>query len=212
MADKDFTGLSAATSLAVTDIIPIVNDPSGSKPHKKITVLNFIKSLIKQNQWEKNPTINNPDSGYMALYADTNGFFYSIDSSGVTRKLNPIRYFQLTIVDPATNLTVADSFAWMDIPADIAGMNLVYVLASCETVSSSGIPTFQIRNATDSVDMLSTKLTIDANEKTSLTAANAAVIDGTKDDVAEGDRLYVDVDVSGTGTRGVIVTLGFQYP
>jgi hypothetical protein len=38
------------------------------------------------------------------------------------------------------------------------------------------------------------------------------VIDATKDDVATGDLLAVDVDVAGTGAKGLGVILSFQLP
>jgi hypothetical protein len=41
MADTKITGLTAATSLATTDIIPVVTDPGGTPATKKITVANF---------------------------------------------------------------------------------------------------------------------------------------------------------------------------
>lgn len=212
MTDMDFTGLATATTVSGTDNLVKVEDPSGSKPHKRITLTNFIKGIFKLNQWENGASISNPDSGYMAMYADSSGFFYVKNSSGTARKLNPVRYFQLTAFPVADSVTTGDDKVRFDIPADISGMNLVYCLMTCDTVSSSGLPTVQIRNVTDSVDMLSTKLSIDENEYTSLTAATTYVIDGTKDDVAEGDRLAIDCDIAGTGTKGLRVTLGFQYP
>ena len=92
------------------------------------------------------------------------------------------------------------------------GMNLVKAHAMVSTVSSSGTPTIQIRNVTDSVDMLSTRITIDASEYTSYTAATAPVIDTTKDDVATGDRIAIDVDVAGTGAKGLTIYLAFRLP
>lgn len=69
-----------------------------------------------------------------------------------------------------------------------------------------------IHNLTDTVDMLSTALTIDANEKDSKDATTAAVIDTDHDDVATGDELRFDVDVAGTGTKGLEVRLAFRLP
>jgi hypothetical protein len=61
--------------------------------------------------------------------------------------------------------------------------------------------------------MLSTKLTIDSGETGSDTAATAAVIDTTKDDVATNDLLRIDVDATATTkAKGLIITLGFQLP
>jgi len=91
-------------------------------------------------------------------------------------------------------------------------MNLVDADAAVYTVSSSGTPTVQIHNLTDTQDMLSTLITIDANEYSSYTAATQPVINASYDDVATGDRLRIDVDVAGTGTKGLDVILTFQTP
>jgi hypothetical protein len=70
----------------------------------------------------------------------------------------------------------------------------------------------QIHNATDAADIFSTAITIDANETSSATAATAAVIDTDHDDLATADSLRVDVDGSGTGTKGLVVYLGARKP
>lgn len=75
--------------------------------------------------------------------------------------------------------------------------------ASLATASSSGAPQVDINQAGSSI--LSTKLTIDANEKTSTTAATAAVLsDSTLDDDAE---ITIDIDTAGTGAKGLKVYL-----
>lgn len=109
-----------------------------------------------------------------------------------------------------TTLTVADGKAYVTIPDNLDNLRLYAIAASVYTVSSSGLPTIQLYNVTDSVDMLSTKITIDVSEKTSYTAAAPAVIDRTKDLVSTGDQLRIDVDVAGTGTKGLDVLLTFQ--
>lgn len=119
----------------------------------------------------------------------------------------------LLVSDPAGSaITTGDGKAYYRISSALNGMNLVSVAAALTTVSSSGIPTVQIANVTDSVDMLSTKLTIDANETDSSTAATAAVIDTAHDDVATADMLRIDIDVAGTGAKGLIVQMQFRKP
>ena len=122
------------------------------------------------------------------------------------------RVIQVKVIDDATTLTTGDGKVIFLVPQELNGYNLVGANAFVTTVSSSGTPTIQIRNVTDSVDMLSTRITIDANEYTSYTAAAAAVVDATYDDVATGDRLAVDVDVAGTGAKGLGIVLTFQLP
>ena len=77
------------------------------------------------------------------------------------------------------------------------------VRASVFTVSSSGLPTFDVNKAGTSI--LSTKLTIDVSEKTSTTAATPYVFGGATAIFADDDELSIDVDVAGTGATGGVV-------
>jgi hypothetical protein len=124
-----------------------------------------------------------------------------------------IRYVQITCFDYGTDVATGDGKGYLIIPAALNGMNLVSVHAKVITAGTTNTTDIQIANVTDSVDMLSTKITIDSGETGSDTAATAAVIDTTKDDVATNDLLRIDVDAkSTTAPKGLIVTLGFQLP
>ncbi len=118
--------------------------------------------------------------------------------------------FDIKVLTDYQTLSTGDGQFVFAIPLDVNGMNLTSVAAYVTTVSSSGLPTIQIRNVTQTADMLSTKITIDASEFTSYTATTAAVIDTGNDDVATGDLIAVDVDVAGTGAKGLGVILGFS--
>lgn len=109
-------------------------------------------------------------------------------------------------------LTTGDGKAYWVVPSVCNGMDLVGVALHNITASSSGNPTFQIHNVTQAADMLSTAVSIDSGEKDSKDAATPAVIDTANDDVATGDEIRFDCDVSGTGTKGVIATLLFRLP
>lgn len=120
------------------------------------------------------------------------------------------RIIQLKVLDDATELTTGDGKLIFCIPSELNGYNLIGANAFITTVSSSGNVTVQIRNITDTADMLSTRITIDATELTSFSAAAAPVIDTTHDDVATGDLIAVDIDGAGTGAKGLGVILTFQ--
>jgi hypothetical protein len=75
--------------------------------------------------------------------------------------------------------------------------------ASVSQSSSSGVVTVDINEAGTSI--LSTKLTIDANEKTSVTAATAAVLSDRN--IADDAEITLDIDTAGTSARGLKVTL-----
>lgn len=124
-----------------------------------------------------------------------------------------IRYVQIVVTEYATATATGDGQAYFHIPADLNGMNLVEVHAEVITAGTTGTTDIQIANVTQAADMLTTKITIDSAETGSDTAATAAVIDATNDDVATNDLIRIDVDaVSTTPAQGLIVTLGFQLP
>lgn len=80
--------------------------------------------------------------------------------------------------------------------------------ASLATAASAGIHTIDINKNGVSI-MTTTKLTIDATEKTSATAAVAAVVTTTS--FAADDEITIDIDVAGTGPKGLKVQLDFAY-
>lgn len=122
------------------------------------------------------------------------------------------RVVQLEVFAPTTNCAAGDGKKYFVVPAPLNGMNLIGVHGRAITAGTTGTMDVQIRNVTDSVDMLSTKLTWDSTEVGTDTAA-AAVIDATKDDVATNDLIAIDVDaVQSTPAQGMIITLRFQLP
>lgn len=98
---------------------------------------------------------------------------------------------------------------YIRIPSKLNGWNLVGVAAMCKAASSSGVPTFTIKNGATS--MLTTNLTIDAGEYDSSTAT-AAVIDTANDGVLTGAQIEIACSVAGTGVTYAVVELTFQLP
>ncbi len=124
-----------------------------------------------------------------------------------------VQYRQATVVGYGVQCIVADGLWYLHIPPGLNGMDLVYAHIEVITAGVTGTMAVQIANVTDTVDMLSTKLTIDTTETGSDTAAAPVVIDGTKDDVVTNDVLRLDVDViQTTAALGLVATLGFQLP
>ena len=125
------------------------------------------------------------------------------------------RIFYIKVIDVATALTTGESKTIITIPQELNGMNLVAAHAIVYTVATGNtLVSIGIRNVTDSVEMLSTNITLDASEFTSYTAATVPVIDTSKDDVATGDMIAVDIDAIGSTTsgNGLDVILTFQLP
>lgn len=116
------------------------------------------------------------------------------------------------VTDPnGSALTTGDGKALIPIDASLNGKNVTAVSGRVTTVSSSGLVTVQMRRVRSGTpaDVLTTKLTIDASEKSSTTAATAAVIDTGNDDMATDDELWIDIDGAGAGAKGLCVTVTF---
>lgn len=129
---------------------------------------------------------------------------------------SPVVYAVIQVTDMAgTAITVADDIgSRFVVPASLNNYNLVSVFAKVKGVSASGGPLlFQVRNSTQTADMLSTRINIDDGETSTATAATAAVIDTGNDDVATGDSIVFDCDDAGDGAAdGLVVILGFRRP
>ena len=105
--------------------------------------------------------------------------------------------------DETTPLTTGNGKVTIFAPRDFT---LVSLFAGVTTLgTTSGTTTVQVQK--NGVDILSTALTIDQGEYTSLTAATPAVISTTA--FTKGDRISVDIDaVSGGATEaGLKITL-----
>ena len=122
------------------------------------------------------------------------------------------RTVQIAVTAPDAELEVGDGAAYFVIPPELNGMNLVDADAAVITASSSANPEICVYNVTDSHNMLSGNIYLDVSAYTSYTASSQPVINTDYDDVATGDIIRIDIDATGTGTKGLIVTLSFQLP
>jgi len=108
--------------------------------------------------------------------------------------------FIIAVSDETTTITTGTAKITFRMPY---AFTLTDIRASLTTVSSSGIPTIGINEG--GVSILSTDLTIDASEKTSTTAATPVVISDTT--LADDAEMTIDIDVAGTGAKGLKVAL-----
>jgi hypothetical protein len=125
---------------------------------------------------------------------------------GVVNALGAREILQIACSDLSTALVITTDAGYFYV-AQKSGFYLSGIEATLLTESSSGVVTVDINK--NGVSILSTKLTIDANELTSLTAAVAAVLTTTV--VEAGDKISIDIDTAGTGAKGLIVTLRGNY-
>ena len=137
----------------------------------------------------------------LLLISDYNGSTY--DSKYVTGAQVLQEVIQVAVSDETTALTTGTAKLTFRMPF---AMTVTAVRASLTTAgSTSGTTTIDINEG--GVSILSTKLTIDATEKTSTTAVTAPVISDSA--LADDAEITIDIDaISGGATeKGLKVTL-----
>ena len=159
-------------------------------------------------------TVTNAATGDASLISATGGDS-NIDLNLIPKGTGEVKKRSSVVIqveDGATALTTGNGKAYITIPEQLNGMNLSAVHARAIVAPTGATIVIQIRNLTEAADMLSTRITIDATELGSDTAATPAVIDTDEDDVATNDCIRIDVDQVGSTVAGsgLIVRLEFD--
>lgn len=182
-----------------------VYDSNGNEILKGETTASAVNEITIKNAATGTSPELKPTGG------DTNvGLDVKMKGSGVYRR--PITLI-IPVVASDSDVETGDGKMIFTIPPEINGMNLVSVAAQVYTAGTTNTLDIQIRNKTDSQDMLSTKITIDSTEVSSATAATAAAINTSYDDVVTDDMISIDIDATQTTKpKGLVVRLGFALP
>lgn len=197
-----------ATAAALTSpkITTAIADSGGNELIKVTATASAVNEITLANAATGgNPTVT-------ASGGDDNvGIDFKIKGTGTVRKPASV---VVQVVDGAVSLSTGDGKAYITIPEELNGTNLVGVHAQTITASSTATSTLiQIRNVTDGQDMLTWPIQIDALENNSASAASIAIINTSYDDVATNDLLAIDIDqTSSTAPKGLIVRLRFALP
>ena len=152
-----------------------------------------------------------------SLDLDTDKFSFYDNGTGTTRSILPTNvtpFVERTLIVKCVNDNIGPSagngITHVTIPSTLNNRKLQSAEAHVYTVGTGGnITTVQLHNLTDAVDMLSTPITIDLNEKDSSTAATPSVVGGYPG-VATADVIRIDVDIVATNTLGLEVRMVFN--
>ena len=148
--------------------------------------------------------LTDPNADRLMFWDDSAGAVAWLTLNGAlefsTTNLRVKEVIGISVVSESTTLTTGTAKRTFSMPF---AFTLEGVRASLSTASSSGIPTVDINEGGSTI--LSTKLTIDANERTSTTAATAAVISDSS--LADDAEMTLDIVVAGTGAKGLKVYL-----
>lgn len=223
MADKKITELDENSSPVLTDLHEIVDNPGAAPKSEKITVGNLLNSgLITVVGTVVTGNVDAVVSAASLTTAGKSEFATSAEINAgddTARSLNVKQFSDSNfgkrtmsvLINDSAVLTSGNGKAYFPrIPSFMNGMNIIEVAANI--VAGTALVTIQIHNLTQTADILSTELTIDANEKDSKDALNPAVIDTNEDDLQTGDRLRIDIDGEGTATTWLDVQFTAQLP
>jgi len=225
--NKNASLKSAALSDATVDTIASFNGSKAltslsTSTYPSLTELAYVKGVTSAIQTQITAKLDSSaydDASTAETNTGTSTAKY-VSPDGLAGSYAGTKVASIYVIEAGTAVTTGDGKAYLRINSDLNGMNLVSVSIAVITTSSSGLPTVQLARGRQSsatsahsfVDMLSTKVTIDATEYDSKDATTPAVIDTANDDVATGDLIRIDVDVAGTGTAGLILTMAFRLP
>jgi hypothetical protein len=94
------------------------------------------------------------------------------------------------------------------VPAYLDGYEIVAVEGELTGAqSSSGTVTVQVYNITDSVDILSSGISISSS-----TWRGTGTVNASYKTIQTGDRIRFDVDAAGTGAKGLVVAITAVHP
>jgi hypothetical protein len=138
----------------------------------------------------------------------------AVTPDGLAGSVHGEKVIQMVVVDFGTALTTGNGKFYFHVPSTLNGFNIVDVHAEVISAPAGSTIIIDLYNVTQSGDILSTNLTIDASETGSDTAAAAAAIDTGQDDLQTNDVIRVDIDQVGSSTAGsgLLVTLICRLP
>jgi len=219
--DNTTSGLTATTVQAALDEIDgnvdgLVSDAVYGVSWNGVTTIAASKNAVYDKIEDVvgdvfNNTLAIGASGGANLGSMTNPIY--TDNSNVKALLEEVadeaikERLSVYCVDGVTDVdTTGDGQGYILIPSGVTG-DIVEVGASFVTagtgdnIGTTDIQIARVRSGS-SVDVLSTKLTIDATETNSSTAVTPAVINTSNDDVQEWDMIRVDIDAVSSVTTG----------
>jgi hypothetical protein len=227
MTQKKISELNAASTLAGTEVLPVVqssatvkatvaqvlanlnasNLTSGTVPLARLSgITNTEISASAVIAWTKISKAGSALSDIADFPSQTSNADKALVTNGTTPAWGyPEGVFVIACSDETTNLTTGNAKVTFRAPFAFTVHKIPR--ASLSTASSSGNPTCDINVGGSSI-LGANKLSIDANEKTSTTAATATTV--ATSSVSDDAEITIDIDTAGTGAKGLKVYLYYR--
>lgn len=216
MTQKKISELNAASTLAGTEVLPVVQ----SAATVKATVAQVLANLNASNLTSgtvplarlsgiTNTEISNSAAialSKIALPTQSGNADKALVTNGTTPAWGyPEGCFVIACSDETTNITTGTAKVTFRAPFAFTVHKIPR--ASLSTASTSGNPTCDINVGGTSI-LGANKLSIDANERTSTMAATATTV--ATSSVSDDAEITIDIDTAGTGAKGLKVYLYYR--
>lgn len=128
---------------------------------------------------------------------------HSIDEIG---QIGPyIEDKTICVTDPLGDTLITNFASYYPVGQKLDGWNLYHVAGFLTTPSSVEAVTIQIYSLRYGIDILTTPITIDANEISSYTSGTTATVNPLYSEVQKGEILKPRVVEPGTGAKGLFI-------
>lgn len=181
--------LYTATTLDVAITITLVNTTGASR------TVNLYHTPSAGTARRIIPKDTVLEAGYALILSKTGLQVLDTNGAVVTTVVRQLESFMIAASDETTDLSTGTSKVTFRMPY---AFTVEEVRASVGTAPAGSVVTADINE--NGTSILSTKLTIDAGEKTSTTAATAAVISDSS--IADDAEITIDIDTVGSSTPG----------
>jgi hypothetical protein len=176
------------------------------------TVAGITKSMVGlsdvDNTTDAGKPVSTAQQTALDLKANLSGPTFTgtviIPTLDVTTKLIAEQSFTVALSDETTSITAGTAKVTFRAPF---AMTLTKIPRASLSNAGTGTTTVVDINKTGAT-MLSTKLTIDATQKTSTTSTTTAVLSSTS--IADDEEITIDIDAAGTAARGLKVTIFYK--
>lgn len=198
--DDSDVAFSVVTSSGYTDYSFTVYDESGSAPYPiYLRLQGRVEWVADVGEFDAETAA----STAVTVTVDGAEIAVAVTVAAQAANANKVEFI-VAASDETTDLSIGTAKVTFRAPFAFL---LTAVRASVNTAPTGSTLIIDVNNGVNS--MLSTKLSIDASEKTSTTAASAAVINTTYDDVSDDAEITIDIDQVGStiAGKGLKVTL-----
>ena len=191
-------GTGASSAAAARTALDV--DQAGTDNSTDVTLNAAVTDVLSLSTQAISAVDNGADG--VVGWDDSAGKLTYLSAADLRALVKPVEFISIAVSDETTDLTTGDDKVTFRMPY---AFTLTEVRASVSTAPAGSALTVDIEESGSTI--FSTLLTIDATEKTSTTAATAAVISDSS--LADDAEISINIDTIGSATAGAGLKVTF---